>query len=233
VIPRIVHQTAGTESLSPEEDRLRRRAKRLLPGWEMRLWNDRDNLALMERHFPQFSARFENIQRGVVKADIARCLYMHAYGGLYLDTDYKLLRSISDELLRYECILPASRDADPISPRFRIGNAVLASEPGHKLWEYFLMEMFANPNLEHLPEGLVEKVTGPEGLTAFFLRHREFHSRVYIPDKRFFHPRITWQGISYDRSFRAYGAHLCWGSWRSKRLLPKVKILLARKLSSF
>jgi mannosyltransferase OCH1-like enzyme len=199
----------------------------------MRLWDDRDNLDLLERHLPQFSARFKNIQRGIVKADIARCLYMHAFGGLYMDTDYKLLRSISDELLHNECILPASRDADPKSSGFRIGNAVLASEPGHKFWEYFLTDIFSNSNLENLPEGLVERVTGPEGLTTSYLRHREFHSCIYIPDKRFFHPRITWKGLSYDRHSRAYGAHLCWGSWRSKRLLPKVKMLFARKLSSF
>jgi hypothetical protein len=74
VIPKIVHQTARTKWLSPEEDRLGRRAKRLLPDWEMRLWDDRDNLDLLERHLPQFSARFKNIQRGIVKADIARCL---------------------------------------------------------------------------------------------------------------------------------------------------------------
>jgi mannosyltransferase OCH1-like enzyme len=233
VIPKVVHQTARTTSLSPEEERLRRRAKRLMPGWEMRLWDDTDNLDLMKRHLPQFSAKFTSIQRGVVKADIARCLYMHAFGGFYMDTDYKLLRSISDELLHNECILPASRDADPVNLGFRIGNAILASEPGHKFWVNFLTDIFANPNLENLPEGLVEKVTGPEGLTAFYLRHREFHSRIYIPNKHFFHPTITWQGVSYDRGFRAYGAHLCWGSWRSRRLLPKVKILLARKLSSF
>lgn len=204
-----------------------------MPDWEMRLWDDRENLDLMGRRLPQFLTRFKNIQRGVVKADIARCLYMHAFGGFYMDTDYKLSRSIPDELLRNQCILPASRGMDPLTPGFRIGNALLASEPGHGLWECFLTEIFANPNLENLPEGLVEKITGPEGLTEFYLRHREFHSRLYVPDKRFFHPQITWHGISYDRSFPAYGAHLCWGSWRSKGFLPKVKTLLVRKLSSF
>jgi len=233
VIPKIVHQTAKTKLLSPEEDRLRRRVNRLMPGWEMRLWDDAENLDLMERHLPQFSARFKNIRRGVVKADIARCVYMHAFGGLYIDTDYKLLRPIPEELLLKQCILPASRDSDPSSPEFRLGNAVLASEPGHKFWEYFLTDIFANANLENLPEGVVEKVTGPEGLTDCFLRHPECHSLVYIPEKRFFHPKITWQGFSYDRSFGAYGAHLCWGSWRSQAFVPKVKILLARKLSSF
>src|ERR1700693_1443626 len=125
MIPKIVHQTARTKLMSPEEDRLRRRVCRLMPSWEMKLWDDADNLELMERHLPQFSSRFKNIRLGVVKADIARCLYMHAYGGFYIDTDYKLLRPISEELLLNECILPASRDADPSSPRFRIGNAVL------------------------------------------------------------------------------------------------------------
>ena len=41
-------------------------------------------------------------------------------GSLFMDSDYKLLRSISDELLYNECILPASRDADPKSPGFRM-----------------------------------------------------------------------------------------------------------------
>jgi mannosyltransferase OCH1-like enzyme len=232
VIPKILHQSARTKTLSPE-DRLRRRAQRLMPDWEMRLWDDRDNLDLMERHLPQFSVRFKNIQRGVVKADIARCLYMHTFGGFYIDTDYKFSRPIPDELLRHECILPASRDADQMSPGFRIGNAVLGSEPGHTFWECFLTEIFASPNLETLPEGMVEKITGPEGLTGCYVRHPEFHSRLYVPEKRFFHPKIRWHGISHDRGFACYGAHLCWGSWRSKRWLPKVKALLVRKLSSF
>jgi mannosyltransferase OCH1-like enzyme len=203
-----------------------------MPGWEMRLWDDTENVNLMERHLPQFSARFKNIRLGVVRADIARCLYLYAHGGVYLDTDYKLLRPLSQELLLNECVLPASRDADPSSPRFRVGNAVLASEPGHKLWKCFLTDIFANTNLEDLPENLVEKVTGPEGLTECFLRHGECHSRVHIPEKEFFHPKITWQGLGYDRRCPAYGVHLCWGSWRSRGLLSKAKILFARKLSS-
>jgi mannosyltransferase OCH1-like enzyme len=233
VIPKIVHQTATTKLLSPEEERLRHRTKRLLPDWEMRLWDDRDNACLMESHLPQFSVRFQNIKRGIVRADIARCLYMHAFGGLYLDTDYKLTRPIPNELLRNACILPASRDADSIGPGFRIGNAVLASEPGHEFWKSFLTEIFDNFNLENLPESLVEQTTGPEGLTDFYLRHREFHSRLFIPDQRLFHPKITCHGISYDRSAPSYGTHLCWGSWRSKKLLPKIKTLLVRKLTSF
>jgi mannosyltransferase OCH1-like enzyme len=204
-----------------------------MPGWEMKLWDDRENANIMKRHFPEFSNRFGNIRRGVIKADIARCLYMYAFGGLYIDTDYKMLRPISDEMLNRECILPASRDADPESPDFRIGNAVLASEPGHEFWKSFLADLFLSSNLENLQEEFVEKVTGPEGLTGFYQRHREFRSRVYVPERRFFHPRITWKGLSYDRSFPSYGAHLCWGSWRSHALIPKIRTFAVRKLSSF
>ena len=233
MIPKIVHQTARTKSLPAEEARLRRRIGRLMPDWELKLWDDADNLDLIERHLPHFSARYKNIRLGVVKADIARCLYMHAYGGLYLDTDYKLLRPISEALLRNECILPASRDADPSSPGFRIGNAVLASKPGHKFWKHFVSDIFGHAGLENIPEDQVEKVTGPEGLTESFLRHQDCHSGVHIPDKRFFHPHLTWQGFSYDRERQSYGAHLCWGSWRSKGVFSNMKGRLARKFSSF
>lgn len=55
------------------------------------LRDDADNAALMHAVFPHFAERFDAIRIGVLKADIARCAYMHAYGGFYFDTDYRLL----------------------------------------------------------------------------------------------------------------------------------------------
>lgn len=204
-----------------------------MPDWEMNLWDDADNLNIARDFFPEYLEKFSSIRRGVVKADIARCMYLFAFGGLYIDTDYKILRPIGDDILSYRCILPVSRSDDKLSPDFRICNSVFASVPKYSFWKSFLDHIFSFPELESLPENLVEKVTGPEGLTQFYLDNKELYEGIFVAPRKFFHPQITLKGFSYDHSYPSYGAHLCWGSWRSKGLLKNTKNYLTRKLTSF
>ena len=149
-----------------------------------------------------------------------------------MDTDYKLLRPFDPALLRYRCVLPVSRDDDPASLGFRVCNSVFASEPGYPLWADFIGSIF-----DHTPEALdeaeVEAITGPEGLTAFVLANRARYAGLVFPPRKDFHPPITTYGLSYDKTSASYGAHLCWGSWRSKSPLRAAKTLLVRKITSF
>ena len=89
MIPQIIHQTAQTKHLTWEERRLLRRAKKLMPDYEFRLYDDSDCLSLVEKHFPQYAEQFKRISRGVCKADVARLMFLYLYGGWYCDTDYK------------------------------------------------------------------------------------------------------------------------------------------------
>lgn len=233
MIPKIIHQTSPTKNLSPEEERLRRRVVRMMPDWKMNLWDDEDNVHIVGKFFPEYLDTFNSIGRGVVKADIARCVYLYAFGGLYIDTDYKVLKPIGDEIVSHNCVLPVSRSDDQMSPDFRICNSVFASVPKYPFWKAFLDQIFSFPELEKLPENLVEKVTGPEGLTQFYLDNRKFYPDIFVPPRKMFHPQITLRGLSYDHSYPSYGAHYCWGSWRSKGVLKNVKNYLVRKVTSF
>jgi mannosyltransferase OCH1-like enzyme len=233
MIPKLVHQTSASKLLSPEEERLRRRIKALMPDWKINTWDDGDNAKIVMNSFPKYFDKFAAIRRGVVKADIARCVYLYSFGGVYIDTDYKILRPIDEEILQYHCVLPVSRSEDPLSPYFRVCNSVMASDARHPFWEEFLAQIFSVPNLEDLPEKVVEKVTGPEGLTKFYLDNRSRFPDIFVPPRKFFHPQIKYKGLSYDRSYPSYGAHLCWGSWRSRGILRDFKTLITRKLSSF
>ena len=205
----------------------------MLPNWTFRLWDDSDNQQLMDDYFPEIATRFAAIRRGVVKADIARCAYLHAYGGWYMDTDYKLLHPIDTKFLEESCILPISGEDGIESPGFRVGNSVFASEPGFLLWSDFIADIFARFSPEELDESAVEKVTGPEGLTDFIRPRVSQYAGIHFVPRRFFHPLITRHGLSYDKTFCSYGAHLCWGSWRSKSPLHAIKTLLVRKVTSF
>ena len=87
-----VHQTAPTRSLTAEERRLGVRNQALMPGWKFHLYDDEDNRRIMWEAFPEFAGEFQKIKRGVVRSDIARCVYLYHFGGWYLDTDYKIIR---------------------------------------------------------------------------------------------------------------------------------------------
>ncbi len=219
--------------LSPEELRLCRRMRTLMPDWEYYLWLDEDNEVLVRNHFPQHLNAYRAIQRGVVKADIVRYLYMAVFGGFYFDTDYKMLRKIDDSLLRHVCVLPVSRMDDTL---FRLENAVLASEPGYRFWNDFLEHIFSQREnggmLATLAEDRVEKVTGPEGLTEFYLARKERYAEAFLPQPECFHPKASKRGLVFKKTEATLGAHLCWGSWRSKGTLHRAVDAMARQIGS-
>jgi mannosyltransferase OCH1-like enzyme len=228
VIPRIIHQKTS-RGLSPEEVRLAHRMRTLLPGWEYRLWNDQETEALVADWFPQYLSSFRSIRRGVVKADIARCICLFVYGGFYFDTDYKLLQPIDEGLLSRPCVLPVSRNSDSL---FRIGTAVLGSEQNHPFWKDFVEHVFSQHQLSDLAETDVEKTTGPEGLTSFYLQRSNQYKDAFLPPREVFHPHITHMGFAFQREPVTIGAHLCWGSWRTRGPLGSLRNVAVRKLTS-
>jgi mannosyltransferase OCH1-like enzyme len=228
MIPKIIHQTSKT--LTPEEDRLGRRMRRILRGWEYRFWTDTENESLVEERFPEYLSIFRRIRRGVIKADIARYMYLLAFGGFYFDTDYKVLRFIDDETLSHACVLPISR-GDKTS--FRLGNAVMGSKPGHPFWTDFIEHIFSTVGLIDLAESKIEDVTGPDGLTRFYVARKQMYRDIYLPEKPIFHPAHSCRGFLYEREPMTVGVHLSWGSWRTKNPLKAVVRFTRRKITSF
>lgn len=231
-IPKIIHQTARTKDLTWEERRIAGRMLAILTGWQYHLWDDNDNDRFVAGHFPQYAEQYRRIKRGVVKADLARYMYLYVHGGFYFDTDYKMLAPIGDDLLSRACVLPVSR-GDASSPAtMRLGNAVMGSVPRHAFWSDFLRQLFNTGKLEDVAEDQVEKTTGPEGLTDFFLRHREKYADVFLAPRSMFHPPLTGGNFSYQASADTIGTHLCWGSWRTKNLLRLARNVFVRKLTA-
>lgn len=228
MIPRLIHQTS--RGLSSEEFRLVRRMRTLLPQWEFRIWNDQENETLVGNRFPQYLSSFQSIKRGVVKADLARYMYMFEYGGFYFDTDYKLLHTIDEGMLSHSCVLPVSRNDASL---FRLGNAVLGSESNHPFWKDFVEHIFSHVRLSDLNEANIEKTAGPEGLTRFYLQRKDLYNDIFLPSREVFHPPITHMGLGFQRGTATVGAHLCWGSWRKRGPLGSLRNVAVRKLTSF
>lgn len=232
MIPKIIHQTSPTKSLTWEERRMVRRMRSVLHDWEYRLWDDADNERLVAAHFPRYLHRYRRIERGVVRADIARCMYLAVHGGFYFDTDYKILAPIDNQFLVSACVLPISRGAIENLVELRLGNAVMGSQPGYPFWTDFLSSLFAGDALDALAENKIEKTTGPEGLTTFFVENRARFPDVALPPREIFHPRLTAGNLSYDAHKETVGAHLCWGSWRTKHIPRRARNICTRKLTA-
>jgi hypothetical protein len=232
MVPSIFHLTAPTKQLTWEERKVQARLQKLLPDWTGHLWDDADNSALVRDAFPHYATRYEAIRFGVMKADIARCAYMHAYGGFYFDTDYKLLKPISKELLECNCLLPIE-EGSVGSTDFKIGNAVFGSAPGHPFWAAFIGHIFD----VHAPENLVDHrgipdISGPRGVTLFYTANQHRFPDIVFPNRNLFHPSRTWFGLSHRGGPDTFGSHLCWASWRGKSKRHAVTNFLRRKLSA-
>jgi mannosyltransferase OCH1-like enzyme len=232
MIPKLIHQTAPTKNLSWEERRMTSRMRSILKNWDYAFWDDLDNDRLVAHYFPQFIERYRNIERGVVRADLARCMYLYIHGGFYFDTDYKILAPIANDTLTQACVLPISRGSVDDLPSLRLGNAVMGSAPRHPFWQDFLDDLFSSSSLETLSEDNIEKTTGPEGLTNFFVKNRNRYPDVFLPPRRVFHPMLTTANFSYEIDPSTIGAHLCWGSWRTKHIPRRARNICTRKITA-
>jgi mannosyltransferase OCH1-like enzyme len=197
-------------------------------GWDYRLWIDEDRRQLMEETFPEFASRFRKIKQGIVRADIARYAFLYRDGGVYLDTDYKILRPLG-EFVSTACLLPIEvgqlGDSD-----LKLGNAVLASSKNHPFWRDLITDIFhindcgfdgCNPVL----------ATGPLALTRFWLQNASRYPDIVTPAQSVFYPELAWSNFSYRRSHNTHGVHLCWGSWRGKKGIQLVRNVIRRKVT--
>ena len=123
--------------------------------------------------------------------------------------------------------MPISRNENGL---FRLGNAIFGSEPGIDVWKDFLEHIFSSNEITELKENRIEKVTGPEGLTDFFVTNKDKYNSICLPDKNVFHP--TTGIFTAQTTEETVGIHLCWSSWRSGSAIKRLKHILRRKITA-
>ena len=78
-IPHILHQSWVNGSVPKHYSAWRQSWVSNHKHWEIKLWTDEDNDALIQRYMPWFMSRYEEYAEPVMKADSVRYLYMHRY----------------------------------------------------------------------------------------------------------------------------------------------------------
>lgn len=89
----------------------------------------------------------------------------------------KALKEIPSSILKKKCILPISHI------NFRIGKAILASEPNHAFGLNLLNDIFNDKELLRLKECRVEGMTDPIKVTNFYRKHKEKYNALYLANQ--------------------------------------------------
>lgn len=210
----MLHLTSRTVPLRGFEGRLARRNRAKLTGWSVRIWDDANNDALFAEHFPQYLAAYRSLPYGVMRADISRLLYMHAFGGWYADTDYEWFQEPKPED-RYRVVLPMENETI-------VGNCVFASEQRHPIWASLIDDVFtAAADVRNASREEILTSTGPEYLTSKLPGLRE-HPDIWFAPRVYFHSPVISAGTE------AIGVHHAVGSWREHSFRWRLGMLQRR-----
>ena len=97
----VIHQThaCAEADLPPLLARLRRTVLERNPSARHRYWSDAALDAFVEATYPRLLPAFRSARVGVQRSDLGRLALLHAFGGLYLDTDVECLRAFGAPLV--------------------------------------------------------------------------------------------------------------------------------------
>ena len=123
MIPKIIHYCwFGGEAIPEEYQQYKQEWHQLHPGWEIMRWDETNfkfnNAYLRKAKKLKNWANISNFARLKVLAD---------FGGIYLDTDMKLVKPL-DALRKHQCFLGFESGAAK-SKDFFVNNAVMGCQP--------------------------------------------------------------------------------------------------------
>jgi mannosyltransferase OCH1-like enzyme len=138
---------------------------------------------------------------------------MYRLGGLYLDTDYEMLKSF--DLCQKDIVL--CWEPNPTKPKEngKMANAIFASSPEHPFWGMIIEELKVNPPLS--ADADVEATTGPGLVTRVYEKAIQGGMSLFATSPQLFSPLTPRNEKEYRtivQSGVAYGIHHCHGSWR-------------------
>jgi mannosyltransferase OCH1-like enzyme len=228
VIPKILHQCS--KSFEWEERQFANSAKKLLPDYEYRAWDDSSNLEFIKQTIPQYFEAYNQLPHNVARVDVARCLYLFIYGGIYFDTDYVFYKRPNEEFLRNRCVLAIEEeDCKSIGGGDKVGNAFLASEPGFEMWIKFVDYIFQR---FYAGEKRVVYLSGPHALSIFLKENPQYNNGITVLPRHAIYPDFSMGKLTTIKKQDTLGAHLCWGSWRGKPFKQRLKSKTRRLLSA-
>ena len=80
-IPKIFHQSWINDTMPTKFEEWSNSCRGANSDWEWVLWTDEDNRKMVEKYAPWFLQTYEFLRTEIYRADAARNIYMHVFGG--------------------------------------------------------------------------------------------------------------------------------------------------------
>ena len=140
VFPRIIFQTWKIRSPLPHNYAFWSQTFAVHhPDHKHVIWDDLDNRAFIELHFPWFLPTYDAYPREILRADAVRYFFLYLFGGLYVDMDTECLGPVSfDTRIGQVWLGQMGQDT---SSKHSIPNAIMASTPRQSFWLFVVSLM--------------------------------------------------------------------------------------------
>lgn len=220
MIPRILHYCwFGNKNLPEDSQRYIAQWKKLHPNYAFMLWN--------ESNIPDFTyvqAQLEK-ENYAFASDYIRLWALYEFGGIYLDTDFELLKPL-DDLLIHSCFVAFQY---PEINRYCVTNALFGAIPRHPfivdcLKEMDSMNLIPSDEIIISPE-LTTKVLFRYGLKNYGLQEI---NNVTILEKESFYPLSYREFLNKEHlkiSSQTMAIHHFHGSWLDKKRPYKLNLV--------
>jgi len=176
-IPKIVHQIWLGGNMPDAECAMINQVKsNLAGGWTHILWTE-DNISNLKNFYNR--DLYEQTPNYGQKSDLLRYSILHEMGGVYMDTDFILLKQF-DELLDLDFFCGVSYDDRP-----SLFNGLMGSSPGNNLIEDLLKldrQLVYNDAMKLMDS------TGPFFLTRKVFKHISNNKDICVLPNSFFYP---------------------------------------------
>jgi mannosyltransferase OCH1-like enzyme len=176
-IPRLIHQIWIGGKLPASYQTWTKSWTTLNKGWQYRLWNARDILALGLKNEEAFRRSWSV----GAKSDIARYEILERLGGVYADTDFECLRPIEEISRRCSFFVALIFGESPV-----VSNGLIGARPGHPLLQEAVRRL-GSPVLTK--DGMeVLNLTGPGFWSNLLFEKRQLldDSGTILPSSYFF-----------------------------------------------
>lgn len=231
MIPKTIHQTWKDENLPvpaamPESWRTQN------PDWEYRFWTDAMLADFVQETYPELWPLYKKAPKPVMRADIARYLLLHHFGGVYADIDTTCKAALtpfetdSRVLLSQEPSEHWPPHATPRAMPFLLFNGIIASPAGHPFWPHVIKTLIA---CQHARD--VIEATGPLMLTGAALSYPD-QAGLALHSCHLFNIDTKDGTASADTPFGPYAplqaaTHHWAGTWLKNRWLGRLTAPLA------
>lgn len=221
-IPKLIHYIwLGPKPLDSLSKKCIKTWEKILPDYKIMCWNDENSLDIIKNN--KYAYQAYKAKKYAFVSDYLRLYALYHYGGIYMDTDVKVVKNI-DSFLKYSAFTSFENDS-------MIPTALMGSEK-HGEWIKYLLEYY-DTNEFILDNGNYNFTTNVVVITEMSKKlgliqngkRQVLDYDVHIFPREYFCPLDTLNSRNNNITHNTYAMHLFNGSWTPgyRRILSKIK----------